>query len=226
MAINNALYKNMTYDAAKDLVPVLYVASITNVLIVPPDFPAKNVAELVAMAKKEPGKLSFASSGAGASTHMSAELFKAMTGTDILHVPYKGSGPAMPDLMTGRVHMMFENAPGAVGHIKSGKVRALAQTGLKRSASMPDLPTVAESVPGYESLSWSGIAVAAGTPPALVERLNKGLNSILATPEFRQKLAEQGAETVGGPPEAFAKHIGAEREKWSRLIREKNIVVN
>ena len=226
MAINNALYKNMTYDAAKDLVPVLYVASITNVLIVPPDFPAKNVAELVAMAKKEPGKLSFASSGAGASTHMSAELFKAMTGTDILHVPYKGSGPAMPDLMTGREHMMFENAPGAVGHIKSGKVRALAQTGLKRSASMPDLPTVAESVPGYESLSWSGIAVAAGTPPALVERLNKGLNSILATPEFRQKLAEQGAETVGGPPEAFAKHIGAEREKWSRLIREKNIVVN
>ena len=227
MAINNALYKNMTYDAARDLEPVVYVASITNVLIVPPDFPAKNVAELVAMAKKEPGKLTFASSGAGASTHMSAELFKSMTGTDILHVPYKGSGPAMPDLMSGRVHMMFENAPGAVSHIKAGKLRALAQTGLKRSPALPEVPTVAESgVPGYESLSWSGIAVAAGTPRAIIEKLNKDLNTVLATPEMRQKLEEQGAETIGGAPEAFAQHIRAEREKWSRVIRVNNIVVN
>ena len=227
MAINNALYKNMTYDAAKDLEPVIYVASITNVLIVPPDFPAKNVAELVALAKKEPGKLSFASSGAGASTHMSAELFKAMTGTDILHVPYKGSGPAMPDLMSGRVHMMFENAPGAMSHIKAGKLRALAQTGLKRSPSLPEVPTVDESgVRGYESLSWSGIAVPAGTPKAVIDRLNKDFNTVLATAEMRAKLAEQGADTIGGPPEAFARHIAGEREKWSRLIREKNIVVN
>jgi tripartite-type tricarboxylate transporter receptor subunit TctC len=227
MAINNALYKSMTYDAAKDLQPVLYVASITNVLIVPPDFPAKNVAELVAIAKKDPGKLSFASSGAGASTHMSAELFKSMTGTDILHVPYKGSGPAMPDLMSGRVHMMFENAPGAVPHIKAGKLRALAQTGLKRSPALPDVPTIAESgVPGYESLSWSGIAVPAGTPRAIVDRLNKEFNLVLSTAEMRQKLAEQGAEIIGGPPEAFAKHISAEREKWSRVIRTANIVVN
>ena len=227
MAINNALYKNMTYDAAKDLEPVLYVASITNVLIVPPDFPAKNVAELIALAKKEPGKLSFASSGAGASTHMTAELFKAMTGTDILHVPYKGSGPAMPDLMAGRVHMMFENAPGAVSHIKAGKLRALAQTGLKRSKALPDVPTVAESgVPGYESLSWSGIAVAAGTPKTVIEKLNRDLNAVLAQPELRQKIEEQGAEVIGGPPEAFRKHIQAEREKWSRVIRTANIVVN
>ena len=227
MAINNALYKNMTYDAAKDLEPVVYVASITNVLIVPPDFPAKNVAELIAMAKKEPGKLSFASSGAGASTHMSAELFKSMTGTDILHVPYKGSGPAMPDLMSGRVHMMFENAPGAVSHLKAGKLRALAQTGLKRSPALPEVPTVAESgVPGYESLSWSGIAVAAGTPRAIIDRLNKDLNSVLATPEMKSKLAEQGAESIGGAPEVFAQHIRAEREKWSRVIRTANIVVN
>jgi tripartite-type tricarboxylate transporter receptor subunit TctC len=191
--INNALYKNMTYDAAKDLEPVLFVASITNVLIVPPDFPAKRVAELIALAKKEPGKLSFASSGAGSSTHMSAELFKSL----------------------------------AVSHIKAGKVRALAQTGSKLSPSMPDLPTVAESgVAGYESLSWSGIAVPAGTPRGAVERLNKDLNAVLATVEMRQKLAELGAETIGGPPDAFAQHIRAEREKWSRLIREKNIVVN
>ena len=227
MAINNALYKNMTYDAAKDLEPVVYVASITNVLIVPPDLPAKSVADLIVMAKKEPGKLTFASSGAGASTHMSAELFKSMTGTDILHVPYKGSGPALPDLMSGRVSMMFENAPGAVPHIKAGKVRALAQTGLKRSPAMPDVPTIAESgVPGYESLSWSGIAVPAGTPRAVIERLNKDLNAVLATPEMRQKLGEQGAESIGGPPEAFAKHIRAEREKWSQVIRTANIVVN
>jgi tripartite-type tricarboxylate transporter receptor subunit TctC len=226
MAINNSLYKSMTYDAAKDLEPVLYVASITNVLIVPPDSPAKSVAELIALAKKVPGKLSFASSGAGASTHMSAELFKSMTGTDILHVPYKGSGPAMPDLMSGRVSMMFENAPGAISHIKAGKLRALGQTGLKRSGSLPDVPTVAETVPGYESLSWSGIAVPAGTPRAVVERLNKDLNAVLAMPEMRAKLAEQGAETIGGPPEAFAKHIAAEREKWSRVIKTANIIVN
>jgi tripartite-type tricarboxylate transporter receptor subunit TctC len=227
MAINNALYKNMTYDAAKDLEPVVYVASITNVLIVPPDLPAKNVAELIAMAKKEPGKLTFASSGAGASTHMSAELFKSMTGTDILHVPYKGSGPALPDLMSGRVSMMFENAPGAVPHIKAGKVRALAQTGLKRSPAMPDVPTLAESgVPGYESLSWSGIAVAAGTPRPVIDRLNKDLNAVLTAPEMRQKIEEQGAEVVGGSAQAFKDHINAEREKWSRLIKQNNIVVN
>jgi tripartite-type tricarboxylate transporter receptor subunit TctC len=226
MAINNALYKNMTYDAAKDLAPVLYVASITNVLIVPPDSPAKSVAELIALAKKEPGKLTFASSGAGASTHMSAELFKSMTGTDIVHVPYKGSGPAMPDLMSGRVSMMFENAPGAMSHIKAGKLRALGQTGLKRSASLPDVPTVAEAVPGYESLSWSGIAVPAGTPQPVIDKLNRDLNAVLALPEMRQKLAEQGAETIGGPPEAFARHIAAEREKWSRVIKTANIVVN
>src|SRR5437870_4831277 len=165
MAINNALYRNMTYDAAKDFDPVIFVASITNVLIVPPELPARSVAELIALARREPGKLSFASSGAGSSTHMSAELFKSLSGTDILHIPYKGSGQALPDLMSGRVSMMFENMPGAVSHIKAGKVRALAVTGLRRSSALPEIPTVAESgVAGYEALSWSGIAAPAGTP--------------------------------------------------------------
>jgi tripartite-type tricarboxylate transporter receptor subunit TctC len=227
MAINNALYANMTYDAARDLEPVVFIASITNVLIVPPDFPAKSVAELIALAKREPGRLSFASSGAGSSTHMSAELFKSMAGLDILHVPYKGSGQALPDLISGRVSMMFENAPGAVPHIRAGKVRALAVTGLQRAAAMPELPTVAESgLPGYESLSWSGLAVAAGTPRAVIERLNREVNAVLATPEMRHKLAEQGADAMGGPPAAFAAHVRAEREKWSRLIRENKIVVH
>jgi len=227
MAINNALYKSMTYDAARDLEPVVFIASITNVLIVPQDLPAKSVAELIALAKRQPGKLTFASSGAGSSTHMSAELFKSMAGVELLHVPYKGSGQALPDLIAGRVSMMFENAPGAVSYIRAGTVRALAVTGLKRASALPDLPTVAESgVPGYESLSWSGFAVAAGTPPAIIERLNRESNAVLASAEMKQKLADQGADAIGGPPEAFAAHVKAEREKWSRLIRANNIVVN
>jgi len=227
MAINNALYKNMTYDAAKDFEPVIFIASITNVLIVPPELPAKSVGELIALAKREPGKLSFASSGAGSSTHMSAELFKSLTGADILHVPYKGSGQALPDLMSGRVSMMFENAPGAVSYIKAGKLRALAVTGLKRAAAMPEVPTVAESgVPGYESLSWSGLAAPAGTPREIIQKISRETATILATPDMRAKLAEQGAEAVGGSPENFAEHIRAERAKWSRLIRERGISVN
>jgi tripartite-type tricarboxylate transporter receptor subunit TctC len=227
MAINNALYRSMTYDAAKDFEPVVFIASITNVLIVPPDLPAKSVAELVALAKREPGKLSFASSGAGSSTHMSAELFKSLTGTDILHIPYKGSGQALPDLISGRVSMMFENAPGAVPYIRAGKLRALAVTGLKRAAALPELPTVAESgVPGYESLSWSGLAAPAGTPREIVRKINGETATILASSDMRAKLAEQGAEAVGGPPELFAEHVRAEREKWTRLIRERGISIN
>ncbi|HUN68153.1 MAG TPA: tripartite tricarboxylate transporter substrate binding protein [Burkholderiales bacterium] len=227
MAINNALFRNMPFDAAKDFEPVIYIASITNVLIVAADSPLRSVAEVIAAAKQSPGRLSFASAGAGASTHMSAELFKAMAGVDLLHVPYKGSGPAMPDILSGRVSMMFENMPGAVSYIKSGKMRALAVTGLKRTPALPEVPTVAESgVPGYESLSWSGFAVPAGTPREVVLRLNRETAAIIATAEMKQKLSDQGAEAVGGAPEAFAAHIRAEREKWGRLARERNIVVN
>jgi tripartite-type tricarboxylate transporter receptor subunit TctC len=227
MAINNALYRNMTYDAATDLAPVVFVASISNVLIVPPESPAKSVAELIALAQSQPGRLSYGSAGAGTSTHMSAELFKSMSGTEILHVPYKGSGQALPDLMSGRISMMFENAPGAVPYIRAGKVRALAVTGLKRAAVLPEVPTIAESgVPGYESLSWSGIAAPAATPRPVIERLNRAVNALLATPEMRRELAEQGAEAVGGPPEAFAEHVRAERDKWSLLIRASNIAVD
>jgi tripartite-type tricarboxylate transporter receptor subunit TctC len=227
MAINNAMYKNMPFDAEKDLKPVAYIASITNVLIVPADSPFKSVQDLVAAAKAAPGKLSFASSGAGSSTHMSAELFGRMTGTQLLHIPYKGSGQAMPDVISGRVSMMFENMPGVVGHIKSGKVKVLAVTGLQRTPALPDVKTVAESgVPGYESLSWSGIAAPAATPPEVVARLNREINTIISTPEMRQKLAEQGAEAVPGTPEAFAEHIARERKKWSKVVHDAGIVVN
>jgi tripartite-type tricarboxylate transporter receptor subunit TctC len=227
MAINNAMYKNLSYDAEKDLKPVIYIASITNVLIVPADSPFKSAGDVIAAAKAAPGKLSFASSGAGSSTHMSAELFRLMTGTELLHIPYKGSGQAMPDVISGRVAMMFENMPGAVGHIKSGKVRVLAVTGLQRTPALPDVKTVAESgVPGYESLSWSGIAAPAATPPEVVARLNREINAILASPDMRQKLAEQGAEAVGGTPEAFGEHIARERQKWTKVVRDAGIVVN
>ncbi|MCD6078530.1 MAG: protein bugT precursor-like protein [Ramlibacter sp.] len=227
MAINNAMYKNLSYDAEKDLKPVIYIASITNVLIVPADSPFKTVGDVVAAAKAGPGKVSFASSGSGSSTHMSAELFRLMTGTDLLHIPYKGSGQALPDVISGRVSMMFENMPGAVAHIKSGKVRVLGVTGSQRTPALPDVKTVAESgAPGYESLSWSGIAAPAATPPEVVARLNREINAILASPDMRQKLAEQGAEAVGGTPESFSEHIARERQKWSKVVREAAIVVN
>lgn len=227
MAINNALYKSMTYDAAKDLEPVVFTTSITNVLSVPPEIPAKTVTELVALAKAQPGKLSFASSGAGSSTHLSGELFKSMAGIDVLHVPYKGSGQALVDLMAGRVSMIFDNMPSVLPYIRGGKLRGLGVTGAKRSAAMPELPTIAEAgVPGYESLSWSGIAAPAGTPREIVMRLNREIGSVLAASDVRQKLTELGAEPVGGPPETFAAHVRAERDKWSRLVRERNITVN
>lgn len=227
MAINNALFKTLAYDAAKDLEPVIFIASITNVLAVPVDLPAKSVLELVALAKKDAGRLTFASSGAGSSTHLSAELFKSMAGIDVVHVPFKGSGQALIDVVAGRVSMIFDNMPSALPHIRGGKLRALGVTGSKRSGALPEVPTIAEAgVPNYESLSWSGFAVPAGTPRDVVQRLNRETALILQAPEMRQKLAEQGADAVGGPPEAFAEHIRRERDKWSRLIRERNIVVN
>ncbi len=227
MSINHALYKDMSYDAARDLEPVVFVASITNVLIVSAESTLKTAADVLATARQSPGRLSFASSGAGSSTHMSAELFKSMAGVDLLHVPYKGSGPAMLDLIAGRVSLMFENMPGAVPHIKAGRVRALAQTGQKRSPALPEIPTVAEAgVAGYESLSWSGIALPAGAPKEVTARLNREINAILAQPDMRQKLAEQGAEAVGGSPEAFARHVRRERDKWAGVVRAAGIVVN
>ena len=227
MAINNALFKSMAYDAAKDFEPVIFIASITNVLAVPNDLPAKNVAELVALAKKEPGKLTFASSGAGSSTHLSAELFKSMAGIDVVHIPFKGSGQALIDVVAGRVSMIFDNMPSALPHIKGGKLRALGVTGLKRSPALPDVPTISEAgIAGYDSLSWSGFAVPAGTPRDVVQRLNRETAVILLAPDMRQKLAEQGADAIGGPPETFADHVRRERAKWGKLVRDREIVVN
>jgi tripartite-type tricarboxylate transporter receptor subunit TctC len=227
MAINNALYPNMGYDAAKDFAPVIFAASITNVLVVARDFPAGSVRELIALAKEKPGSLSFGSSGPGSSTHLSAELFKSMAGIDILHVPYKGSSQAITDLIADRISMIIDNMPGAIGFIKDGRLRALGVTATKRSPALPDVPTIGEAgVPGYESLSWSGIAVPAGTPKEIIARLNREIAAILALPDIREKFAQAGADAVGGSPQQFSDHIRSEREKWSKLIRERGIALN
>jgi tripartite-type tricarboxylate transporter receptor subunit TctC len=224
MSINESLYPELSYNAAEDFAPVAHVASLTNVLAVSPDVPADSVEELIAYAKENPGELTFASSGVGAATHLVGELFKSATDTDIVHIPYKGSGQAMTDLLSGNVSMMFDQIASSVSNIKAGKLKALGVTSSERSEALPEVPTIAEAgVPGFEALSWSGVVVPAGTPQPVIDRLNQEINAILETPEMQARFAELGADTVGGSPEDFAEHIAAEREKWSKVIEEADI---
>ena len=219
-AINVSLYKKMPYDPVKDFIPVVLVATVPNVLVVPASLPVNSVKELIAYGKANPGKLNFGSSGNGTSIHLSGELFKSMTGVDMQHVPYKGSGPATVDLLSGQVQMMFDNLPSAMPNIKSGKLKALAVTSAKRSPSLPDVPTIAEAgVPGYEAPSWFGILVPKGTPPEIVAKLNTDINKILAMPDTKKKFLEQGAEPAGGTPEQFAALINSEIPKWAKVVK-------
>ncbi|WP_454733664.1 MULTISPECIES: Bug family tripartite tricarboxylate transporter substrate binding protein [Cupriavidus] len=227
LSINDHLYSRMNYDVARDFVPVSYVTQNANILVVSPSLPATTVSELVALAKSKPGTLSFASSGPGSSTHLSGELFKAMSGVDILHVPYKGSSAALTDLLGGQVTMLFDNAPSSIGFVQQGKLRALAVTSRKRLPGLPNVPTVDEAgFKGYESLSWCGIVAPAGTPRAIVLKLNRAIDRILATDEVREKLVQLGVEPVGGPPEAFARLIQSEHEKWGKVVKTANIKLN
>jgi len=224
LAINKYLYKNMGFDPDRDLAPVSYTSLITNILVVNPQVPARTVPDLIRLAKEKPGALTFASSGAGSSTHLSAELFKAMAGVDILHVPYRGSSQALIDVIAGQVTMLFDNAPSSLPFVEQGKLRAIAVTSTKRLPNLPDVPTIDESgVKGYESLSWSGIAAPAGTPKAVIDKLNAAIEKILRMEDVRQRFAQLGVEPVGGPPEAFARHIRAESDKWGRLVKAQNI---
>lgn len=226
MAINEYLYKTMSYRPSRDLMPVSYTSLISNILVVAPTVPANNVAELIALAKKSPGTLSFASSGSGSSTHLSGELFKAMSGSDIFHVPYKGSSVALTDVIAGQVTMVFDNAPSSMQFVKDGKLRALAVTSKQRLPSLPNVPTVDEAgVSGYESLSWSGIVAPANTPNAVVQKLNQTIDRILKMEDVRQRFAGMGVDPVGGPPDVFARHIKVESDKWSKLIRSARITV-
>jgi len=218
--INVSLYSRMPYDAVKDFAPVSLVATVPNFLVVNPALPVKSVKELIEYARAHPGKLNFASSGSGTSIHLSGELFKSMTGIDMVHVPYKGSTPALQDLVGGQVDLMFDNMPSSLPLVKGGKLRALAVTTAKRSATVPDVPTIAESgVPGYDTSSWFGVLAPAGTPKDIVEKLSAAIAKSLATPEMRERLASQGAEPVGDTPAEFAAFIQAEIAKWARVVK-------
>ncbi len=219
-AINMSLYAKMPYDAVKDFEPITLVAGVPNLLVVHPSVNAKSVRELTALAKSMPGKLNVASSGNGTSIHLAAELYKQMAGVDILHVPYKGSSPAVTDLLGGQVQMMFDNMPSALPHAKAGKLPPLAVTGLKRSAALPDIPTMdEEGLKGFNATSWFGLLAPAGTPKDIVAKLNAASVKALAAPEMMERLAAQGAEPVGNTPEQFAAFIKSEIDKWSKIVK-------
>jgi tripartite-type tricarboxylate transporter receptor subunit TctC len=219
-AINASLYAKMPYDHVKDFAPVILVAGVPNVLEVNPALPVNSVADLIKLAKAKPGQINFASSGSGTSIHLSGELFKTMAGVDMTHVPYKGSAPAITDLIGGQVQVMFDNLPSSLQFIKAGKLRAIAVTSAKRAPALPDVPTIAESgLPGFEASSWFGIVAPAGTPPAIIARINTDVNQWLQSSEAREKLLAQGAIPAGGTPEQFAAHIRAETEKWAKVVK-------
>ncbi len=219
-AINGALYSKMPYDMVKDFVPVAHVASAPNLLVVNNDLPVKSVAELIAYMKANPNKLSFGSPGIGTSVHVSGELFKSMTGTQMTHVPYKGRQFAIPDLIGGQIQVMFDNMPSALPMAKEGKIRALAQTTAKRSNAATDVPTVAETVPGFEATTWFAVFAPADTPRAVVDRINAEMQRVFKLPEVQDKLKGLGLETWISSPEELARYQAAEIAKWAKVVKE------
>jgi tripartite-type tricarboxylate transporter receptor subunit TctC len=219
-AINPALYAKMPFDPNKDLAPVAPLVSLSNVLVVHPSVPAKSVKDVIALAKKEPGKWTYASSGNGTSIHMSGAMFTQMTGTDLLHIPYKGSAPAVTDLLAGQTNMMFDNIPSSLPHIKAGKLRALATTGARRDPALPDVPTVAESgVPGYESGVWFGLMVPAATPREVISRLNAASVQAAKAPDFIKRMTDLGYNIIPGTPEDMAKMLQVEVARWTPIVK-------
>ncbi len=216
--INATLYKNLTFNFIRDITPVAGIVRTPNVMEVSPSLPVKNVAEFIAYCKANPGKINMASSGSGTSVHLSGELFKSMTGCNMLHVPYKGAGPALTDLMGGQVDVIFDNLPSSAGHIKGGKIRALGVTSQEREPSLPDLPTVGETVPGYEATAWFGIGMPKGTPKDIIDKVNAEVNRALADPKMRDRLAELGGKPIPGTPADFGKIIAAETAKWEKVV--------
>ena len=224
-AINASLYADLKFNFIRDIAPVAGFARVPNVMVVPPDFPAKSVAEFIAYAKANPGKVNMASSGNGTSIHLSGELFKAMTGVDMVHVPYRGSAPAVTDLLSGRVQVMFDNMPSSISHIKAGTLRVLAVTTATRSPELPDVPTVGETVKGYEASAWFGMGAPKNTPPEVIARLNGEINAILEEPAIKARIAELGGVSIAGSPADFGNVIAAETEKWQKVVKFANIRV-
>lgn len=219
-AINASLYRKLPFDPVKDFVPVSLIAATPNILAVHPSVPAKSVKELIALAKAKPHSLNYASAGNGTTSHLAAELFKSMAGVDIVHVPYKGTSPAVTAMLSGESQVMFAPALALVGHIKAKKLRALAITSEKRSPAFPELPTVAESgVPGFEARQWYGVVAPAGTPREIVARLSGEIAKIVQTPELRKHFLTEGSEPIGSKPEEFGKYIQAEIAKWAKVVK-------
>jgi len=223
-AVNPNLNANLPYDPIRDFAPVALLASAPLVLVVHPSVPANSFKAFVALARSKPGQLNYASNGNGSSSHLAAVMFDSMTGVDMVHVPYKGLSPALTDLLSGRVQLMFSSVVAILPHIRAEKLRGLAVTGERRLPFMPNLPTIAESgLPGYEASSWYGVLAPAGTPRAIVVKLNAEFLKALAQPEVRTSLLAEGAEPIGGTPEQFAAHISSEKERLGKLIREAKI---
>jgi tripartite-type tricarboxylate transporter receptor subunit TctC len=223
-AVNPSLYPKLSYDATKDFEPVSLVGIVPNILVVHPTVKANNVKELIALAKAEPGKFTYASAGNGTTVHLAAELFNSMAGVDVMHVPYKGSAPAVTDLIGGQVNMMFDSVSSAKPFVESGKLKALAVTTSKRSSLFPNVPTVAESgLPGYELSGWYAVFVPGKTPKPIVDRLNTELVTALRQPDVRARFAQIGAEPVGSSPQELANNLKAETVRWSKVVREQNI---
>ena len=218
-AINATLYRNLKFDFLRDIAPVAGFIRVPNVMEVNPNVPARTVAEFIAYAKANPGKINMASSGNGTSIHLSGELFKMMTGVNMLHVPYRGSAPALTDLIGGQVQVMFDNMPSSIEHIRAGKLRALAVTTAVRSQALPDVPTVADTVPGYEASAWFGLGAPKGTPKAAIDTLNREVNLAFADAAMQAKLAELGGIPMPGSAEDFGKVNAAETEKWAKVVK-------
>jgi len=227
LAVNTSLYKGLTYNPLRDLAAISWATSGSNVLVVHPSVPARSVQELIALAKAQPDKLSYGSSGAGNAGHLAGELFNGMAGIKMVHVPYKGGAPAMIDLLAGQIQLIFSSAPTAVPQVKAGKIRALAVTTAKRSVVLPELPTVAEAgLPGFEADNWYGVVTTMRTPRAIIDRLNAEIVRALQVPEVMQLLLTQGLEVRTSTPQEFGAYMKSEYEKWATVIRNAGIVAN
>jgi len=218
-AINATLYQKLSFNFIRDMLPVAGLMRVPNVMEVTPSLPVKTVAEFIAYAKANPGKINWATSGNGTSVHLSGELFKLMTGVQLQHVPYRGSAPALTDMISGQVHVMFDNMPSSLPHIQAGKLRALGVTTTTRSEALPDVPTVGDTVAGYEASAFFGMGVPKGTPPEIIDRLNKEINAGLADPKIKAKLAELGGMLIAGSPADFGKIVAEETDKWAKVIK-------
>ena len=218
-AISQTLYQKLTYDLVKDFEPVALMAGVPFMLVVHPSLPAKNVKDLVALAKAKPGQLTYGSTGNGSSPHLTTEMLKLQTGIDIVHVPYKGTPPAVTDLLSGNITFMFANSLSVLPHVQTGRLRALAVTSAKRSASTPNLPTVAESYPGFESGTWFSLLAPTGTPRDVINRLNAAVTRVVQLPDVREKIVAQGGDPLSGTPQQVGAYIKSEVAKWGKVVR-------